>query len=89
MKDSILEQYLSVRTELLREKSELETRLTAITAVLNDQAAPPPAIVQFEETPAPKRGRRKRRQMSPEGRARIAEATRKRWAKYRREKNAL
>ena len=40
------------------------------------------------EAPQPKPGRRRRRHLSPEGRANIIAATKRRWAKVRREKRA-
>lgn len=89
MKNSVVEQYLSARNALLQEKSALETRLAAITATLNGETPSRLAISDMpvaEEAPAPRPGRRKRRRMSPEARARIAEGSRKRWAAFRREK---
>lgn len=63
---------------------DLEASLSAVRA----------AIAAFGRVPLPKgalqlvAGGKAKRRLSPEGKARIAAAARKRWAKHRREKKA-
>jgi hypothetical protein len=54
-------------------------RLEEVRKILSGTAASAP-----KATPAKKTARRKRRRLSAEGRARIAEAQRKRWAEKKR-----
>ena len=83
MKTSLdtLTQFLNVRLHLVKEKTEIESRLAAIVQALSGApvartplAAPAPVV----PTPAPKKGT-----MSAAGRARIAAAARARWAKVK------
>jgi hypothetical protein len=59
-------------------KEKIESLQADLARLLGGSAAPAPG----------KPGRRKRRKMSAEARARIAEAQRRRWAKVRRAQSA-
>ena len=79
MKD-ILEQYTALRTQLQKERAELQARLAGIAAALDGQIpVPKPAA----EANAP--ATRKRR-MSAAGRAAIRAAAKARWAAFRAKK---
>lgn len=91
-----LKEYVSIRNSLLKERQQVQERLAALNEALG--ALPTPSMSAIDgaiSSPAEtRRGRRgggkktRRRQMSPEGRARIAAAARERWAKSRSEGRA-
>jgi len=67
------------------QRQQIDEHLAQLRAMLGRRGPgrPPRAGVATAEAPAPKR--RRKRHMSAEGRARIAEATRKRWAALRQQ----
>ncbi len=90
MKPVALQQFVKIRTSLLNEKTQLETRLKAVKAALGGGdahghvASAGPELLAVTP-PLPKRGGRKaRKPMSPEQKAKIAEAQRLSWAKKRK-----
>jgi hypothetical protein len=95
MQSDIVTTYIDLRQKLINEKAQLEKRLQQITQVL-EQAATPGRL----PGPAPKRARRtvkkqaatplakSKRRLSPEGRRRIIEGTKARWAKLHAQKAA-
>jgi hypothetical protein len=89
MKTDSLQQFVKLRNELSQEKSSLETRLSQINEALGDllgtpAAATPSAAVSFVPRPT-ESGKKGKRTMSPEARARIAAAQKARWAAVRGE----
>jgi hypothetical protein len=74
------------------QRARLEEQIQKVRAMLSgaapNLAAPEPATVAVAESDAgaaKRAGKKKKRRLSPEGRARIAEAQRKRWAAARKE----
>ena len=65
-------------SQLEHQKSSIERALSALREIGSVRAAGPGAPAGGR-----KRGRRKKRHLSPEGRQRIIEATKKRWAAKR------
>lgn len=63
------------------QKARIEAHIASIRSQLGRRGPGRPPAATSE--PAPKRGRRKKRKLSPEGRAAIAAAARKRWAKVK------
>ena len=95
MQSDIVTTYIDLRKKLISEKAELENRLQRIAQALDQ--APAPARIPGKP---PRRGRKPgklktvtpvakpKRRLSPEGRRRIIEATKARWAKLRGQKAA-
>ena len=85
-----LKQYISLRESLRKEQQQILAKLGAINQALGSMESGAPQVPQPAVSPAawpgPTAARRAKRKfkMSPEARARIAEAARKRWAKARR-----
>jgi hypothetical protein len=80
MKQDILKKYTTLRNQLERERAELRARLTGIEAALGGEIPIPLPTVKAE---APVRRKRK---MSPAGRAAVKAAAKARWAAYRAQK---
>lgn len=83
-----IKQFVSLRDSLLKERSEIRNRLDDINKALGGESpiafekpAGSEVAFPFGEQQEVSARRRRRRRMSPEARARIAEAARKRWAK--------
>ena len=76
MTSNAIKQFVQLRTELVAERRNLETRLAAINQALGETTATSAA------TPSPRTGQQKR-VMSPAWR----EAQRRRWARVRAKKN--
>lgn len=76
------------------QKNRIEEQIAAVRSVLGARkpaAAPAPAkAVAPAAAPAKKKSKKgsRKRSLSPEARKRIAEAQKKRWAAFRKEKNA-
>jgi hypothetical protein len=88
MRNNSLSQFLKLRRQLTEERGTLESRLRQLNEALGEMPLPSLSLVQGatdqEETELTRPGRRGKRRMSPEGRARIAAAQRARWAKKNR-----
>jgi len=80
MRTDYIQQFVKLRRELLGEKGSLEQRLSQINDALGEVATVPARILT---APAEKPQTSGKRQMSPQARARIAAAQRKRWAVLR------
>ena len=95
MHSDIVTTYLELREKLIGEKAQLENRLQQIAHALEQATtagrlsgrAPKPGRRTVKLKPVSAVAKRKRR-LSPEGRRRIIEATKARWAKLRGEKAA-
>jgi hypothetical protein len=83
----------SVLTTLRQAEKELEKQLAGIRAAISSLSfgsaasmVPPHAPTTFQKrgSGTPKAAARKKRTMSPEARARIAAAQKKRWAAFRK-----
>ena len=95
MQSDIVSTYLELRQKLISEKAELENRLQQIAQALDQAPAPSPIPGK-----PPQRGRKPgklktvtpvakpKRRLSPEGRRRIIEGTKARWANLRAQKAA-
>jgi hypothetical protein len=85
MRTSSLSQFVKLHRQLTEERGTLESRLREIDEALGERPLPSLSLVQGTtdqaETELTRPGRRGKRRMSPEGRARIAAAQRARWAK--------
>ena len=92
MANDILKQFVSLRHSLESERAKLNARLKEIDAVLGGKLLPALAtmaskvVVDTEPKPAAKR--KKKRNMSPEGRAAIVAGTKARWARFHAEQAA-
>jgi hypothetical protein len=86
MRTTSLQQFIRLRRDLTAERDTLQSRLQAINEALG-QSHPGSEIVTaaaFRPSASGEtRGRRGKRTMSPEARARIAAAQRARWAKQK------
>ena len=90
MQPDIVSKYLKLRQKLASEKAQLEDRLQQITQVLEQTAASGRAATRVAKR-GPKAATLKtatqaaktKRRLSPEGRRRIIEGTKARWAKLR------
>lgn len=77
--------------ELRQERVLLEEAIIALQRIMEREGSkprrgrPPKALSVLSDQPAAKA---KKRQLSPEGRARIAEAAKRRWAEARQNKQA-
>jgi hypothetical protein len=74
----------------LRKAADLRERIDALQEELNELLggeSPSPFEFAVEASQEPKVGRRKRREISPEGRAHISAAAKARWAARRMEKS--
>jgi small-conductance mechanosensitive channel len=73
------------------QKQRLEEQIRLVRSLVGGKkpraAAPAPAAAEAPASPAKKAGRKQRRKrnLSPEARERIAEAQKKRWAAFRKE----
>ena len=77
------------------QKQRLEEQIRLVRSLIGGKkpraAAPAAAVVEAPAAPAAKKAGRKprrKRNLSPEARTRIAEAQRKRWAEFRKEADA-
>jgi len=78
-----LKDYLKLRKSLAAEADKLRKRLAEIEAVLGEPAKAAPAKAAAR-TAAPKKNAKKKRTLSPEARAKIAAAQKRRWAKAKK-----
>ena len=83
-----LQRYIALRESLLRERDEIQSRLSDISKALGGEIPVPLVKPMGGEVSsptaaegAPMQRRRRKRRMSPEARARIAAAAKARWAK--------
>ena len=84
MRTTSLQQFIRLRRDLTAERETLQVRLQAINEAMGEMPLPSLAPIQgatSQSASGATRGRRGRRTMSPEARARIAAAQRARWAK--------
>ena len=93
MKTDSLREYVSIRNSLLKEQQEIQQRLRSLDEALGALPAPSQSAIDGATSSAKEmrgggrgtgRRRKAKRSMSPEARARIAEAARKRWAAAKR-----
>ncbi len=76
----------------LRAAADLKERIDALETEFNELLGgevPVPAQAAIEAPEMPRRGRRKRRKLSPEGRAAISAAAKARWAALRMGKESV
>ncbi|MBN2508473.1 MAG: hypothetical protein JXQ71_17480 [Verrucomicrobia bacterium] len=89
MQSDIVTTYIGLRKKLVKERAELESRLQQVSQALDQTAALTAGVGRRRKAGRPKTaapaGKRKRR-LSAEGRRRIIEATKARWAKLRARK---
>ena len=89
MKQDILKQYVTLRTNLEKERAQLQARLGEIEQALGITVAPAAIALQPSVAPAAEpEARQGKGAMSPEGRARLVAAQKARWAKVRAAKGA-
>src|SRR5688572_12418835 len=88
MRTDSLQEFVKLRRQLAEEKATIEKRLSQINEALGELPAASsgraPTSALSSVAPARASGGGGKRQMSPEARARIAEAQRKRWAASRK-----
>jgi hypothetical protein len=82
-----IDQFVKLRQQLSAERETLQARLRDINEAFGEMPLPSLAPIEGASgvtADGSRQGRRGRRRMSPEARARIAAAQRARWAKLRR-----
>ena len=90
MRTNKISEFIKLRRQLSEERGTIESRLRELDEALSGMPLPSLAVVggaTGETASAPRGGRRGRRRMPAEARARIAAAQRARWAKQKRGKS--
>ena len=87
MKDKSIQVYINAQRELIQERASLVAQIADIDKVLGGRGAAATLAAPKSANPRPaKKATKTKRTMSPEARAKISAAAKKRWAKVKRKK---